>query len=102
MEVEQLEKEVHNQDDLEFQVNELENDIEELKDENEKLKEALKSAVVIHKYYDDTYSNHNWDTCCSGRDCGCMGKPTDPEYYIYQELKKMVAVLKEIEGKNEN
>jgi len=34
--------------------------------------------------------NMEFSTCCSGRECGCQGMPTDIEYYILQHLQKMV------------
>lgn len=39
------------------------------------------------------FESMEFDTCCSGRDCGCMGKPIDPEYYILQDMIKAEAQL---------
>ena len=37
-----------------------------------------------------------FDTCCSGTECGCMGLPIDPEYYILQDLYKVKQELQKI------
>lgn len=38
------------------------------------------NAVI--KYYESM----EFDRCCNGNDCGCLGKPSDPEYYALQDL----------------
>lgn len=52
----------------------------------------------VCKYYNDTYKDHDFDMCCNRSDCGCRGMPTDPEYFIWRDLKKIEIALKKIEG----
>jgi len=55
---------------------------------------SLQSELnTIIKYYKDTYKDTEWDMCCNGFECGCMGKPIDPEYYIYESLMKVDRIL---------
>lgn len=52
----------------------------ELETKIKKLEGALDEAV---KYFEPM----EFTRCCNGRDCGCMGMPVEPEYYILQKLK---------------
>lgn len=54
------------------------------------------------RYYDSVYKDTEWDTCCSGRDCGCLGMPIDPEYFIYQDLKRARSYFQEKNKENES
>lgn len=54
------------------------------------VKEELEPII---RYYEDTFKDHEWDVCCSGHECGCYGKPIDPEYYIYESLMKLKEIL---------
>jgi hypothetical protein len=47
----------------------------------EKLGSAVEEAI---KYFEAM----EFTTCCSGKDCGCMGSPLEPEYYILRNLKE--------------
>lgn len=35
-----------------------------------------------NKMTDDDFDNYEPMMCCSGRDCGCLGLPTEPPYCI--------------------
>jgi len=59
-----------------------------------KIKEANEALSGVFKYYHETCKDVKWSICCSGRECGCMGKPCDPEYYIYMDLIKAEEILK--------
>lgn len=76
-----------------------------IKQLEQRLQEAVEVLQDLNKgvvrYYDETCSKVKWDTCCNGRDCACLGKPTDPEYYIWQDLLKVREFLKKIEAKEE-
>lgn len=74
-----------------------EKNIVDLVARNGKMLGALKNLKGVFSFYHSHYKETKWDTCCSGQDCACMGRPTDPEYYIYQDLIKAEEVLKEIE-----
>jgi len=50
----------------------------------------LKTAI-------EYFENIEFDTCCNGSDCGCMGKPIDPEYYILQDMKKAQKKIQDLE-----
>lgn len=64
---------------------------EKLEKQNKLMKEALESICGgALRYYDDSYSDITWDV-------DDTGMPNDPEYYVYQELKKARQVLREIE-----
>lgn len=58
-----------------------------------KIKDANEALSGVFKYYHDTCKDIKWSFCCSGRECGCMGKPCDPEYYIYQDLIRAEGIL---------
>ena len=48
---------------------------QELKERESPLGNAIKYLEAL-----------DFDTCCDGTECGCMGMPIDPEYYILQDL----------------
>lgn len=51
--------------------------------------EHIDQIKEVIDHYHLSYKNTNWSTCCNGRECCCMGKPTDPEYYLYQILTEI-------------
>lgn len=65
--------------------------------QNQIIKEFREVLGEIEKgplhFYDTTYEDANWGFCCSGYQCACQGKPSDPEYFVYQDLKRAREVL---------
>lgn len=57
-----------------------------------KLQEVIKELETAKNYYEGMEIR----TCCSGHECGCQGMPIDPEYYILQDILKILEVSKEI------
>ena len=65
------------------------------------LKEALKDFKEMAEFYDQYMPRFEPEGCCNGRDCGCLGKPTNPEYYLNDfartKLEKHKELLKRLE-----
>lgn len=60
----------------------LQKENEELKKENEELRKDFLHLLDKMQYV--LSSNIEPEGCCNGRDCGCLGMPTNPEYYVNQ------------------
>ena len=64
-------------------------ELEELKKENEELKKDFTHFLEKVQYV--MPQNIEPEGCCNGRECGCLGKPTNPEYYIDQLRKELIS-----------
>jgi hypothetical protein len=62
-----------------------------VKDLEQKLKVAIEALELGIKYFEPM----EFGRCCNGRDCGCMGVPTDPEYYLMKDMKEALEKLKD-------
>ena len=62
--------------------------IEDLQKENQEMREALKSLAKNTSEY---LSNIEPEGCCNGYMCGCLGKPTNPEYYIKEQADEYIS-----------
>lgn len=61
-----------------------EDEIIKLKNELRDERSLIDSLDGMYDYYERMWCGKEPPYCCNGRDCACAGKPTDPDYYIYQ------------------
>lgn len=72
-------------------------EFEMMKKENQEMREALKALA---KNTSDYFSNIEPEGCCNGHMCGCLGMPTNPEYYIKEQADEAISKFNLSENPN--
>lgn len=54
----------------------------------------INGSMAAYQKVADDYEKMEFSTCCGGFECGCLGMPTDPEYYILQNARSIINKIK--------